>query len=125
MKLRGIFLLLLVLCFFSQATAASHLVSDQEILAKLSNAAADRASKIQTIEKLLRHETIQAQIGGMLDLAKIEQALPALDDETLDRLAAESRELNDELEGGEVCAATIALIVLLSAVIVVAIVAWA
>jgi hypothetical protein len=117
--------LFLVFCFFSQIGVASHVVSDQEIRAQLSASANDRASKIATIEKLLRHESVQAQIGGMADLTKIEQALPALDDETLDQLAAESQRINDELEGGEICAATIALIVLIAAVIVVVIVAYA
>ena len=121
MKIRGI----LVLLLFSQTGIASHIVSDQEVRAQLSGAATERAAKIHTIQKLLRHEMVQKQVGGMADLAKIEQALPALDEDTLDRLAEESQRLNDELEGGEICAATIALIVLIAAVIVVAIVAYA
>lgn len=125
MNLREVVTLLLLICFLSQTAASSHLLSDQEIRAQMLNSAADRTSKIEKIDRLLRHETIQTHIGRMIDLAKIEQALPALDDETLDRLASESEELSDELEGGEVCAATIALIVLIAAVIVVAIVAYA
>jgi len=125
MNCKNVFALLLALCFFSQIGIASHVVNDREIRTQLSTSADDRASKIEAIEKLLRHESVQAQLGRIANLTKIEQALPALDDETLEQLAAESQKLSDELEGGELCAATIALIVLIAAVIVVAIVAYA
>jgi hypothetical protein len=125
MNFQNVFALLLVLCFFIQSGSASHVVGEQEIRTQLLISANDRAAKIEAIEKLLRHESVQAQIGRIADLTKIEQALPALDDETIDRLATESQKLSDELEGGELCAATIALIALIAAVIVVAIVAYA
>jgi hypothetical protein len=114
-----------MLCFFVQSGTAAHVVSEQEVQEQLLFSAKDRASKIEAIEKLLSHDSIQTQIGGLADLTKIKQALPALDDETLDQLAAESQRVNDELEAGEICAATIALIVLIAAVIVVVIVAYA
>jgi hypothetical protein len=125
MNLRKITALFLVFCFLSQAAVASHLTTEQELRAELASLATDRASKIQSIERLLRHEVVRDQIGKLADLKRVEEALPTLDDETLHRLAAQSEKLNDELKGGQICAATIALIVLVAAVIVVAIVAWA
>jgi hypothetical protein len=125
MNIRRMLALVLVFCFFSQAAVASHVVTDQEIRNQISNVAADRTAKICAIQKLLRHEAVQSQIRGLADLERIERTLPALDDETLDQLASESQRLSDELQAGEICGATLALIVLIAAVIVVAIVAYA
>lgn len=117
--------LILVLCFLGQLSMASHVLTYSEMRTQLSNAATDRASKIQSIQNLLRHEAVQSRLEGLANLERIEEALPNLDDRTLDQLALESQRLNDELQAGELCAATIALIVLIAAAIVVAVVAYA
>ena len=49
---------------------------------------------------LLRHEMVQKKVGKLLDLTKIDAALPTLDDETLSQLATESRRVNDQIRAG-------------------------
>ena len=77
-----------------------HVVSLGELRAAMVERSAERAANIQEVQKLLRHDEVQKRFGALADLGKIEQALPTLDDETLIRLAADSRQVNDQLQAG-------------------------
>jgi len=95
--------LVLSLCFSGDLIAQQqldHVVSLEELRTALVKRTAQRASNVQEIQKLLRHDEVQKRFGALADLEKIEQALPTLDDETLSRLAADSQKVNDQLQAG-------------------------
>jgi hypothetical protein len=69
------------------------------------------------VQKLFRHDEVRRHLRAVANLEKIEKAIPALDDETLARLAAESRRIEDDLRAGKawqliVVAALVAIIVI-------------
>ena len=79
---------------------AQHVVPTQELRAAMAAKFAQRRQNIQEIQKLLSHQLVQKQVGQLVDLERIEKALPTLDDETLNELASESRKINDKLQAG-------------------------
>ncbi len=95
--------LVLSLCFPGDLIAQQqpgHVVSLEELRTALVKRTAQRASNVQEIQKLLRHDEVQKRFGALADLEKIEQALPTLDDETLRQLAADSQKVNNQLQAG-------------------------
>jgi CHASE3 domain sensor protein len=78
----------------------SHVVSLGELRAALVKSSAERAANIQEVQKLLRHDEVQKRFVALADLGKIDEALPTLDDATLRQLAADSRQVNDQLQAG-------------------------
>ena len=78
----------------------AHVVSLNQLRATLVTRSSERAEHIQEIQKLLRHDEVRKQVQALADLDKIERALPSLDDDTLSRLAAQSRSVNDHLQAG-------------------------
>jgi hypothetical protein len=77
-----------------------HVVGVGELDSQLINQSAQRVENIQEIQKLLRQNPVQQQLGNLFNLEKVELAVAALDDETLNKLAAESQKVNDEIEAG-------------------------
>jgi len=77
-----------------------HVVSLQEIKKQLESQSSKRINNIQDIQKLLRHSEVQKQVGGLIDLEKIEVAVASLDNMTLEDLASRSRMANDQLQAG-------------------------
>jgi len=55
---------------------------------------------IQEVQKLLQHDLVQQQVGGLVDLEELERGLVTLDDETLRELAAQCQQVNDQIEAG-------------------------
>ena len=104
MKFFNVFLtttLVLSLCFPGNLIAqSSHVVSLEELRTAIVKRSAQRAADVQEIQKLLRHDEVQKRFGALVDLEKIEQAIPTLDAETLKRLAADSQKVNDQLQAG-------------------------
>jgi hypothetical protein len=104
--------------------AQSHVVPLEELQNRLAAQSAQRSQNIQEIQKLLRQEVVQAQVGNLVDLSRVEAALGSMNDETLHRLAAASQSVNDDIEAGIATwgAVIIALFVVIAAIIIVAIV---
>lgn len=108
--------MLLVLCPAFQEIAiaeqvSQHVVSTDELQALLVAKSAERAENIKAIKKLLNNELIQERLGKLVNLRKIEKALPILSDEMIDQLAAESRRANDQFQAGLGTGAKIGIII--------------
>jgi hypothetical protein len=69
---------------------------------------------------LLHHELVQKRIGNLVDLDKIEVAVATLDNETLEQLARQSREANDQIQAG-VSTWVIVVLIIVAAVVIAAI----
>ncbi len=113
--------LVLILCFPGDLIAQQqlgHVVSLEEMRTALVKRTAQRAADVQDIQKLLRHAEVQKRFGALADLEKIEQALSALDDETLTRLAADSQKVNNQLQAGIAISTWVALIVLAGFIVI-------
>lgn len=80
--------------------AGGHVVDLQELQSELSEHSARRLQSIQEIKRLLSQGLVQEQVGKLVELDRISVALSTLDDETLLRLADESRSLNTQLRAG-------------------------
>ena len=78
--------------------AQRHLVSREALHGQLISQSNQRAENIKEIQKLLHNDLVQQEVGSLLNLEKVELALDALDDKTLDELAIKSREVNDQIE---------------------------
>ncbi len=105
MKVLSIFLCVLLAFSAIQAgpvrgQETDHLVSIQELRNQISERTAERTRNIQEVQALLRHEAVQAHLGQLYDLERIAVAVPALDDDTLERLARESQRMNEEFQAG-------------------------
>jgi hypothetical protein len=130
MKSRGILLTALILVNLSLPAglmaqqAQSHVVPLQELQNRLAAQSAQRSQDIQEIQKLLRHDLVQKQMGKLVDLSRVEAALPSVGDEALHQLAIASRSVNDDIEAGIATwgAVIIVLLLAITAIIVVAIV---
>lgn len=79
---------------------AVHLVSIEDLKAEISAGNAERAGNIHEVLTLLQRLEVQ-KLGRHFDLEKIEAAIPALDDDTLARLADESARMNERFRAGE------------------------
>ena len=99
-----------------------HVMSLQEIQKQVQSQSSQRINNIQDIQKLLRHSDVQKQIGGLIDLQKIEVAVANLDNETLEHLAGQSRFANDQLQAGIGTVGIIAIVAVCVVAIVLAIV---
>jgi len=109
--------ILLNLSFQTSFTAGgfqNHLVTTEELQGQLISQSAQRMENIQEVQKLLRHNFVQRELGRLADLERLELALAVLDDETLRRLANESREINDQIEAGVETSTWILIAILVS-----------
>lgn len=82
------------------AQKAVHLVSIEELKGRISGRTAERAENIREVQTLLRHQAVQDRLGHLYDLEQIAVAVPTLDDETLARLARESKQMNEQFQAG-------------------------
>jgi hypothetical protein len=96
--------LILLNVSFQQALMAQprpgHVIPMEDLKNQLAAQSEERHQNIQEIQKLLRHDLVQKELGRLVDLEKVELALATLDDEKLQELATESREVNNQLEAG-------------------------
>lgn len=79
---------------------AVHLVSIEDLKAEIAAGNAERAGDIREVLTLLQRPEAQ-KLGRHFDLDKIEAAIPALDDDTLARLADESARMNEQFRAGD------------------------
>ena len=115
-------ILILLSLSFQQASMAqpvpNHVVPLEELQNQLVTQSAQRMQNIQEVQKLLRHDLVQQQVEKLVDLEKVELALATLDDETLQELAVQSREVNDQLQAG-ISTVTIIVIVAAAATVII------
>ena len=79
---------------------APHVVSIGELRDQVSARTAERTSNIREVQTLLRHQEVQGRLGHLFDLEKVAVAVPKLDDETLAKLARESKQINERFRAG-------------------------
>ncbi|MCY3777085.1 MAG: hypothetical protein OXH11_14010 [Candidatus Aminicenantes bacterium] len=79
---------------------AVHLVSIEDLKSEISAGNSERAGNIREVLTLLQRPEVQ-DLGRHFDLEKIEAAIPALDDDTLARLADESARVNEQFRAGD------------------------
>jgi hypothetical protein len=78
----------------------SHVVPIEELENQLAAHSDQRMKNIEEIQRLLDHRLVQQEVGRLVDLQRVKLIVPTLDDETLDQLADESRNVSDQLEAG-------------------------
>ena len=79
---------------------AAPLVPIGELRDQVSAQTAERASNIREVQTLLRHQEVQERLGHLFELEKLAAAVPKMDDETLARLARESKQMNEQFKAG-------------------------
>ncbi|HUV12546.1 MAG TPA: hypothetical protein VMY18_02820 [Acidobacteriota bacterium] len=84
----------------SAQPVSNHVVPVEDLQNRLITQSTRRMENIQEVQKLLRHDLVQKQLGQLVDLERAQVALATLDDETLNQLANESRRVNDQLQAG-------------------------
>ena len=80
-----------------RAQTMPHVVSPEDLRTAVKAEFVLRKANVEEIQKLLRHEVVQKQTAWLIDLERIANVVPTLDDNTLNRLAQESRKVNDQL----------------------------
>ena len=102
---------------------AAHPVSIGELRNQVSAQTAERAGNIREVQTLLRHREVQDRLGHLFELEKLAAAVPKLDDETLARLARDSKQMNEQFKAGTsrsaifwVAAAAIIIIIVWAAI---------
>ncbi len=78
----------------------SHVVSISQLREALSQNEKRLDADREEVRALLRSELVISHLSPTIDLDRVEVALETLDDETLHKLAARSRLVNDQLRGG-------------------------
>lgn len=113
---------ILMLLSFTTPTMAlaqplqDHVVQPEEWSNKLLANHSEREANIEEIRNMLRHDLVREQVGKLVDLEKVEVSVATLDDETLARLAQQSKDVNDQLGAG---VSSWVIIIVVSAVLLV------
>jgi hypothetical protein len=76
----------------------SHVIPLEEARERLIENSSRRLMQIQEIQRLLHHDRLPAEVGELFDLHRVDLALAGLDERSLEELASQSRELNDQIE---------------------------
>ena len=106
--------------------ADDHAVSDADLHQTLVEVAKTRQTNVDTVQKFLNSEVVQKTLGHQIvSVAKVEKAIPLLNDEELSRLASQCRQADRDISAGELNnqEITYILIALAAAVLVLVIVA--
>jgi hypothetical protein len=106
--------------------ADDHAVSAADLHQTLVEVAKTRQTNVDTVQKFLKSEVVQKTLGHQIvSVAKVEKAIPLLNDEELSRLASQCRQVESDISGGELNnqEITYILIALAAAVLVLVIVA--
>jgi len=82
------------------AQQLDHVVSVEALDQALGQQTNERKANVDEIVKLLRDDAARPYIKWLGGLDRIENAVPTLDDDTLRRLAADSRVASDAIRGG-------------------------
>ena len=132
LKLRNPLAIVLMIAFSSLAApgqrlfADEHAVSAADLHQALVDSATTRQTNAQTVQKFFKSELVQKTLGHQIvSAAKVEKAIPLLNDEELSRLASQCRQVESDISAGELNnqEVTYILIALATAVIVLVLVA--
>jgi len=106
--------------------ADEHAVSATDLHQTLMESAKTRQTNLETVQKFFRSEVVQKTLGHQIvNAAKVEKAIPLLNDEELSQLASRCRQVDSDISGGELSnqEITYILIALATAVIVIVLIA--
>jgi len=106
--------------------ADEHVVAAADLHQSLMESAKTRQTNVETVQKFFQSEVVQKTLGHqMVSAAKVEKAIPLLNDEELSRLASQCQQLESDISGGELNnqEMTYILIALATAVIILVLVA--
>ena len=106
--------------------AEEHAVNAAELHQTLVESAKTRQTNVATVQKFLKSEVVQKTLGHQIvNAAKVEKAIPLLNDEELSRLASQCRQVDRDISAGELNnqEITYIIIALAAAVLVLVIVA--
>jgi hypothetical protein len=131
-KLRKTLAVLLTVVFAWLAAPAQCLIGDEHAVsgADLHQALLDstktRQTNVETVQKFFSSKLVQKSINRkVVNLSKVEKAIPLLSDEELNRLASQCRQVESDISAGALTnqEITYILIALATAVIILVIVA--
>ncbi len=132
LKLRKRLAILLAIAFTSLAAPAQrfladdHAVSAADLYQVLVDSAKTRQTNVETVQKFFSSDVVQKTLGHeLVDAAKVEKAIPLLNDDELGRLASQCRQVESDISAGALTnqQITYILIALATAVIVILLVA--
>ena len=131
LKLRKRLAILLVVGFASLAApiqrtlADDHAVSPADLHQALVDSAKTRQTNVETVQKFFKSDVVQKTLGNQIvNTAKVEKVIPLLNDEELNRLASQCRQVEIDIAAGALTnqEITYILIALATAVIILVIV---
>jgi hypothetical protein len=127
LKLRNPLAMVLMIAFAWLAAPGQRLFADEHAVTAtdlhqaLIESAKTRQTNVETVQKFFKSEVVQKTLGHQIvNAAKVEQAIPLLNDEELSRLASRCQQVESDISGGELNnkEITYILIALATAVIV-------
>jgi len=132
LKLRKRLAILLIVGFASLAAptqrtlAEDHALSTADLHQALVDSAKTREMNAETVQKFFKSDLVQKTLGHQIvNAAKVEKAIPLLNDEELSRLASQCRQVESDISAGALTnqQITYILIALATAVIVIILIA--
>jgi hypothetical protein len=104
-KVRNIVLFLMVGVFFTpalQVCGEDHLVSRADLHGTILKSAKTRQTNLEKVQRFFSSERVRQTLTSTpIDLKKVENAVPYLNDEELARLATQTEKVQADLAGGE------------------------
>lgn len=131
LKLRNPLAILLMIAFASLAApgqrlfADEHAVSAADLHQALMDSARTRQTNAETVQKFFKSEVVQNTLRHQIvNAAKVEKAIPLLNDEELGRMASQCRQVESDISAGALSnqEITYIIIALATAVIILVIV---
>ena len=108
LKLRNPLAMVLMMAFAWLAApgqrlfADEHAVSAADLHQALVDSATTRQTNAETVQKFFKSEVVQKTLGHQIvNAAKVEKAIPLLNDEELGRLAAQCQQVESDISAGE------------------------
>ena len=105
--------------------ADEHAVSGADLHQVLVDSAKTRQTNLETVQKFFSSKVVKNSLSGrMVNLSKVEKAVPLLSDEELSQLASQCRQVENDISAGSLSnqEITYILIALATAVIILVIV---
>ena len=131
LKLRNPLAIVLMMAFAWLAAPGQRLFADEHAVTAadlhqaLMDSATTRQTNVETVQKFFKSDVVQKTLGHqMVNAAKVEKAIPLLNDEELSRLAAQCQQVESDISAGSLSnqEITYILIALATAVIILVIV---
>ena len=108
LKLRNPLAMVLMMAFAWLAAPGQRLFADEHAVTAadlhqaLMDSATTRQTNVETVQKFLKSEVVQKTLAHqMVNAAKVEKAIPLLNDEELGRLAAQCQQVESDISAGE------------------------